>query len=67
MYLLILILLALWVIYQCFYVEGYSNHLMLKLPASYLYNNVDSYEIKKLNRNYAISDQNECQILNSCK
>lgn len=63
---LVLILIVIWVIYSCYY-EGYTNHLWMRLPAAYLYNNVDSYQIKRLNRNYAISDQNECQIRNSCK
>jgi hypothetical protein len=61
---LVLSLVALTVIYQC-YIEKYSNQLM-RLPGAYLHNNVDSYQIKRLNRNYAISDQNECQIKNSC-
>lgn len=63
---IVLILFALWVVYSCFFYEGYTNHLWMRLPAAYLYNNVDSYEIKKLNRDYAISDQNECQIRNTC-
>jgi len=63
---LALLIIALWVIYRCFFVENYTNHLWMKLPAAYLHNNVDSYEIKKLNKDYALSDQNECRIKDSC-
>ncbi len=63
---LVLVIIVLWVIYNCFFLENYTNHLWMRLPAAYLYNNVDSYEIRRLNRNYAISDQNECGVRNSC-